>query len=172
EREYLVRTVHDAVDTVSLKGASAALKIEDLASDRVTLEGSLEIRSASLARMLDKSWGALVMAATAGNAIMDAIGRSMGDDLTRSVVFDAVGSEMADSALDWIMKVEGRRLMRYALGLSRRRYSSGYGDLSLQTQKIVYDLLGLGRIGIGITDSLMLVPEKSVTAIAAVVRFA
>jgi len=58
-----------------------------------------------------------------------------------------------------------RRENRRLLG---KRYSAGYGDLFLETQKVIYGLLQLDRIGIEITESCMLIPEKSVTAITGI----
>lgn len=48
------------------------------------------------------------------------------------------------------------------------RYSPGYGDLPLTNQKIIFDILNLERLGLRITERFMLVPEKSVIAIAGV----
>jgi len=52
--------------------------------------------------------------------------------------------------------------------LTKMRYSPGYGDLPLSNQKLIYDVLNLERLGISITERFMLVPEKSVIAIAGV----
>lgn len=169
EKGFLIKVVQEAFDLVSLRGASMVLAIEQCSSEGVRLEGGTFFRSASLAGMLEGCWGVLLMAATAGGAIMEAIERSSSGDLTRAVVMDAVGSETVDSALDWIMKAQGRALLRHSMRITRRRFSSGYGDLSLETQKTIYELLDLGKIGIRITDAMILVPEKSVTAVAGVV---
>ena len=46
------------------------------------------------------------------------------------------------------------------------RYSPGYGDLPLEMQKDVMTALDCGRtVGITLTDSLLMTPSKSVTAI-------
>ena len=48
----------------------------------------------------------------------------------------------------------------------RPRFSPGYGDLKLEHQKDWFRLLDISRqIGIELTDSLLMVPTKSVTAI-------
>lgn len=48
----------------------------------------------------------------------------------------------------------------------RPRFSPGYGDLSLEAQKIIFDNLECPkRLGLTLTDSLLMYPTKSVTAI-------
>ena len=45
------------------------------------------------------------------------------------------------------------------------RYSPGYGDVPLDTQRIFFSLLPCtSKIGLTLTDSLVMAPEKSVTA--------
>jgi cobalamin-dependent methionine synthase I len=61
-----------------------------------------------------------------------------------------------------------RTLLRENRRLLKNRYSAGYGDLLLETQKILYGLLQLEKIGIRITETCMLIPEKSVTAITGI----
>ena len=48
----------------------------------------------------------------------------------------------------------------------RPRFSPGYGDFSIQHQKAVLAMLEASkRIGVTMTDSYMLTPTKSVTAV-------
>ena len=75
---------------------------------------------------------------------------------------------MADSAFDWIITYYNRELRREDKSLDDKRYSAGYGDFNLENQKIIYDLLGLKKIGVDITDTFVLIPEKSVTAMVGI----
>ena len=48
----------------------------------------------------------------------------------------------------------------------RPRYSAGYGDFSLENQRGIFDLLSPAKhIGLTLKDNLIMVPEKSVTAV-------
>ncbi len=172
ERVHIDRLIQEGIDLVELKGASLVLGIKGLGEGGVLLEGDVLFPSASLAGMLAGCTGALIMAATAGRGIVEAIERSSADDLTRAVVYDAVGSEMADAALDWIVSAVGQDLVRMALRPTRKRFSSGYGDLGLESQQTIWEMLRLEELGIGLTPSMMLVPGKSVTAVAGVVTLA
>ena len=119
--------------------------------------------------MLADSREVLLLGATAGPEVIEAIRRDTADDnLTRAVVFDAAASEMVDAALDWMVTLFGRELRREGRRLTKRRFSCGYGDLALENQRIFYELLELGRFGVELTERCILVPEKSVTAVAGI----
>ena len=47
---------------------------------------------------------------------------------------------------------------------TRPRYSPGYGDVPLEVQKDFFRLLPCTRIGLTLMDTLIMAPEKSVTA--------
>lgn len=48
----------------------------------------------------------------------------------------------------------------------RPRYSPGYGDFQLECQRILFDILEIPKkIGVSLTDSFLMVPFKSITAV-------
>jgi cobalamin-dependent methionine synthase I len=108
---------------------------------------------------------ALWCAATAGSGIAHQIHESEKNNLTRAVIFDAVASEMTDSALDWIVDYVNGVLRRENKQLTSKRISCGYADFDITYQKTIYEMLKLKILGIEITETCMLVPEKSVTAV-------
>ena len=48
-----------------------------------------------------------------------------------------------------------------------RRFHVGYGDFHLEAQRILFDFLDPGRIGVTLTPACLMVPEKSVSGIMA-----
>lgn len=168
EREMLARAMDDAAALVALRGAARIMAVAELGDAGVGLEDGTVFPSRALSRMLSGCTGVLLMGATAGQAVMDEIAACSRDNLARAVVLDAVASEMTDAALDWIMDYEGQILIRSARRVTKKRFSAGYGDLSLDSQEAMYELLRLDAAGITLTPSRIMVPEKSVTAIAGV----
>lgn len=161
--------LEEAADSIELKGSAVILPADVNPHGEITLGTGEVLRSAGLARMLSGSDQALLMGATAGSRIMDEIrSYSEGGDLARAVVLDAAASEMTDHALDWISAYIGQQLRREGLEVTPRRFSAGYGDFILENQLIMYERLRLGEIGVKITDSCILLPEKSVTAVAGI----
>ena len=49
-----------------------------------------------------------------------------------------------------------------------RRFSPGYGDLPLSVQPAFAQELDLESLGVAVTDSYLLVPQKSITALVGV----
>ena len=162
--------IDQALDLIELKGSALVLSVADIDDKTVRLGKGIVFESAHLARMMTGCREILLMGATAGDRIMkEILSDAAADNLSRGVVLDATASEMTDEALDWIAGYVNQGLRRNAKKLTERRYSAGYGDLALENQKIIYDLLMMEELGVRITESYLLVPEKSVTAIAGVV---
>ncbi len=157
----------DALFFVELKAAAIITKISKGAKG-ISMGGEV-FSSNLLSSLLKNSNEALICAATAGNKIMDEIKECEQLDLTRAVIFDAVASEMADSVFDWITDYFNRDLLKKRQCLTKKRISCGYYDFSIKDQKKIYDLLKLKKIGINITKSYMLLPEKSATAVLGVI---
>ena len=49
-------------------------------------------------------------------------------------------------------------------GMTKPRFSPGYGDLPLETQKLFFTFLNCSKIGLTLMNTLIMAPEKSVTA--------
>jgi len=108
------------------------------------------------------------MASTVGKEIVDRIVDEINNNnASFGVVLDAVASETADAALDWMLILltndKKRREETYQNEIQSRLWRPPFVN-----QKLIYDVLNLERLGISITERFMLVPEKSVIAIAGV----
>jgi hypothetical protein len=169
QQEEIERYIGHASSLIHLKGAGLCMPITEIKGARIILPDGTEFESRQLAKLLANCNEIVLMGATAGREIMDAIEKdATGANVTRGIVLDAAASEIVDASLDWIMDYFNQSLRRENKRLLRKRYSAGYGDLLLETQRAMHRLLQLDRIGIEITDSSMLVPEKSVTAITGI----
>lgn len=85
-----------------------------------------------------------------------------------AVVSQAVGAAAIEK---WCDELCGRFKKREALkkNFLRPRFSPGYGDFPLETQKRIFACLDCSRkIGVTLTDSLLMLPSKSVSAIIGV----
>lgn len=168
-REMVEAYINEALELIELKGVARLLSIETIVGAEIRLNTGCILRSKQLAGMLRGCNEVLLMGATAGSRIIDEIQRdTTADNITRGVVLDAASSEMTDEALDWIMGYVNQDLRRRAKRLTKRRYSAGYGDFALENQESIYDLLMMHELGVRITREYLLIPEKSVTAIAGI----
>ena len=129
---------------------------------RVTFS-DVKIESKDLARNLRACTQVVLFAATLGPQCDQLIRRAQVKDQVKAAVFQATGAMYIEKCVDLLN--EKIRLEAEALGQKvRPRYSPGYGDLSLEVQKDFFRLLPCQRIGLSLMDSLIMSPEKSVTA--------
>ncbi len=114
-------------------------------------------------RMLADCRRAALMVCTAG-AELDALLRAwQARDMARAVLLDGYGSALAEAACDAAEREIGAR---FAGAYLTDRFSPGYGDLPLALQPAVCAALDAARrAGVRVTDSLLLSPAKSVTAV-------
>lgn len=158
-----------AVSLISLRGSFLRLKINDNDGHRITLASGVNFLSKKLSHFLRDCPEALLMGATAGAEIMDAIKeKTTQGDLKVAVIYDATASEMADAALDWMMDYINQLIRREGKSLLPRRFSAGYADFDLSNQKTIYELLNLDKLGVRINEACILLPEKSVTAVGGI----
>ena len=103
----------------------------------------------------------VLFAATIGLAYDRHIARISGLSRADGWLVHALGTERVESlcdAFEYYLKEEGYHLTR--------RFSPGYGDVPLELQRDVFRALDCPRqIGLTLTDSLLMSPSKSVTAI-------
>lgn len=127
--------------------------------------GFVTIDSKDLAVNLAGCHEAIVFAATIGLYTDVQIKKEAILSPARACVYQAVGAAVIEAVCDdfndWIRSTEA------SFGNTLRpRYSPGYGDVSLEVQKDIFRELNCAKMaGITLSDSLHMIPEKSVTAI-------
>ena len=129
----------------------------------MTVEG-FRFASRALSQNLRGCKEACFAAATLGAEADRRLRRFSALDLPRAAVWQAGCAAYLEEYLGGME--DGLR--REAPGLYLRpRFSPGYGDLDISHQRAMFDLLELEkRLGLSLTQTHMMLPEKSVTAIA------
>jgi len=152
-----------------IKCAYKKIKIK-IIKDKIYIENRSVIKSKNLSKLLFNSAEIIFMASTVGEDIIKERDKQIKKgDPVYGIILDATASETADAGLDWMQDFLNSQLARQGQKLTVR-YSPGYGDLGLPVQKVVHKILDLKKIGIGITKKYLLVPEKSVIAIAGIIN--
>ena len=126
------------------------------------------LRGGDVMKHLEGCPQALLLAVTLGPAVDAQIRRAGVGDIAAGVASDALGSALAEQAAEaaeaelrqWAAK-EGK----YLTG----RFSPGYGDWDIAVQPLVANALDtVRRAGLCVTDTNLMTPRKSVTAILGV----
>ena len=127
--------------------------------------GQMEIRSKSLSRNLKGCRQVVLFGATLGAGVDRLMRRISLTDMARAVILQSCAAAMLEEYCDECQKKIAAELEEEHLYL-RPRFSPGYGDFSLECQRQLVPALDLGkRIGVTLTDSLLMAPSKSVTAV-------
>jgi len=171
EKSFLNNAIKEGLILCQPQGLYCISDIIENDGRTIFFENNVIIDSLDLSKLLSHSKKAIFMFATVGYDVSKRISYEItSGDASLGVILDSVASQTADAAVGWITEFVNKLLERNREKLTRYRYSPGYGDLSLNFQKIIFNLLDLGNFGIKITDSCMLEPEKSVIAISGVER--
>ena len=130
--------------------------------------GAFQTKSKHLFKNLQDCCQVILFAATLGTGIDVLLHRYTRLEMSRAVVMQGWAAAWIEDYCDRIN--ENMKKEYEAKGLYLRpRFSPGYGDFSLECQKPLTAALETGkRIGITLTDSLLMVPSKSVTAVMGV----
>ena len=134
-----------------------------LNGDEVNL-GFTTLNSLSLAKNLKNCREAMVFAATLGIDTDRILGKYSMISPSYANTLQAVGTVAIESFCDvltgYFFQKEGKLCPRF---------SPGYGDLKLEIQKeILNELEARKNIGLHLTDSLIMIPSKSVSAIVGI----
>ncbi|MBQ7220537.1 MAG: methionine synthase [Synergistaceae bacterium] len=170
--EELIRTVREAF-----------LKLEGYITPRcvwgrfhaVHFDGGIELEgayicSSNIAKLTARSDECILLAATLGHETDRQITLAQNRDMLDGMALDACASVRVDAYIDELVKNEIVPSLHENEHLTHR-FSPGYGDLSMSvTEDIIAILSAEKRIGLSVTNSLMMTPIKSVSAIIGIIQ--
>lgn len=166
--DELSRVVSEAEKLVLLaagcRACWARTDVKTLSENSLTI-GNMEMVSADLSRRLCGCDEAYVFAVTTGVGVDRAIRTGQVKSHLLAFACDAAGSALVEEICDLLNShladladMQGKKTVK--------RFSVGYGDLSLEYQKQICGFLDTPKnIGASLTDGVMMTPSKTVTAI-------
>jgi len=135
----------------------------------VRLENGTLFRSKALARYMGDSRELFLFGATLGSRIDMALRRIALTSVAEGGAAQAVAASLIETYCDDCC-CELQKSLPPGKEL-KWRYSPGYGDWDLEEQKILFPVLDCAHtIGLTLTESCMMAPVKSVTAVIAVME--
>ena len=120
----------------------------------------------SVRELLRDCDGVILMAATLGSEVERLIRRAQVGRMGDAVILDACGSAAIENVCDNLCAdLEASFAPRYLTD----RFSPGYGDMPLKQQEELFRVLDVTRrIGVSLSESGLMLPQKSVTALIGV----
>ena len=126
------------------------------------------IQGKDILRHIGDSHKMILLAATIGAEVEFAIRRAQIKDALEALIMDSCASTLIEVLCDSVEADFRDEFSKEGLYLSTR-YSPGYGDMPISVQKEFSRYMDtVKKIGLNVSDSGIMIPRKSVTAVIAV----
>ncbi|MDD4295150.1 MAG: hypothetical protein PHP69_06525 [Candidatus Omnitrophica bacterium] len=167
--KYINDMLNNALDQI--RANIAFLIIPGIEVDRQTVkfDGNNVFSSIALADMLKGCSDMVLIAASIDKDFISTIKDKIAQGkMTDALIYDSCASEVVDEALSFGLQIIDNELKSSGGKTLKRRFSAGYGDFNIESQKVIYDYLDLDKLDVQITNTYMLKPEKTVTAVTGI----
>lgn len=131
--------------------------------DDLLIFGGNQVQSKELSRYMKDCHSIYLFAATLGPKVDREIQKHTKIDPVKAVVMQAAGAMYIEEYCDIFCDEIANEVKKENFAV-KHRYSPGFGDVSLEVQKLFFSVLGCKKIGLTLMDSLIMAPEKSVSA--------
>jgi hypothetical protein len=139
--------------------------IEWVGKKYASLGDSIILESKVVAELLSRCEIAVVFALTIGNYLEDLVAHLAEERLVlQATVLDAIGSGVAEQLAN-VVEEKIKKVANAGNMVISRRFSPGYCDWKVDQQKMVFRALDGDTGGVRLTDSLLMVPGKSISGI-------
>ena len=164
ETDMLIDSLVENVRQKTMPRGAFVLKKLERERESIRI-GSMDIASKSLAKNLDGCEMVILFAITCGAQVDRLIGSKSSTEPSKALTISAIATTLCEAYADSLCGELKAYFAKQGLYL-RPRFSPGYGDFALEFQKYIVTMTEASkRCSITLTDSLMLVPSKSVTGI-------
>ena len=155
--DKMTSDIMDEVESELLKVCRPAYTFTEIPKDSPALGGN------DIKEVVSESEKVLIIAETLGIYVEKLLRKTQITDMAKAVVVDAMASVAIEQFMD---KIEDELKERYKGLYFTNRFSPGYGDYPLEKQREVVKILNTEKkLGLSLSDSLLLNPTKSVTAV-------
>lgn len=168
--ESISRLIDECIEEIkkysNYKYTYKLFTIKQLEEEIELLNSKLILKGSDISHHLKDSTMCAVLGVTLGSLVDTKIKFYEKTNLTKALILDACAS----TAIEWVCdeasnKIKEEALNDYDLGITYR-YSPGYGDFGIDIQpEIINALEAQKKIGLTVTETNILIPRKSVTAI-------
>lgn len=153
----------DLINSANIRYCYKIFDIERKENNISLVNTNLQLTGKAILSHLDNCSKAVLMACTLSDMVDKLINRYNITDMTSALIADAMASAMIEQVCN---KVE--EIIKKELNIKNMtwRFSPGYGDLPIDIQQRFIQVINAEKqIGLTVTDSNILIPRKSVTAI-------
>ena len=162
-RQAVERTADDLTALLTPRFAYRVFQIKHTPEGVFLPEANLLLPGGMAGEMLKACDRAILLCCTLGAAFDRALRMAQARDMAKAAMLNACGSAYVEAGCD---AAEKEIAARYPGDYLTDRFSPGYGDLPLIVQPALLAALNAEkRLGVTLTDTCLMLPMKSVTAI-------
>ncbi|MCK4778413.1 MAG: hypothetical protein KAS39_08520 [Actinomycetia bacterium] len=159
--EKLEKNFNDTLLISNPSGIYATIRVVKHSEEYIKLDKfRKELNSKLFVKKFSGAEYITVLAVTLGKGIMEYM---EAQELSDRVISDATASESVEFCAEYINNIINRDAHRTGFSTTMR-FSPGYGKMSIDIQPEIIDFLKTEDIGLSVSESCILVPEKSITA--------
>lgn len=169
EEQNVAKFIKWAIDTaytlIEGNGCYLTLPLVRDAEKGVFIKEAPEVFEApSIQKLLKNCDYATLLLSTIGPKLEDKVDSIKVDDASGAYYLETVGGWMADYITDKVDAFVEAEILKWGYGRTMR-YSPGYGDWNLEVQQYILPLLKADKLNVTLSDSCIMNPRKSVTAV-------
>lgn len=166
-RILITETLDIAKKLIKPKAAVVFSDIK-ISENTIIFENGFKIESSYVTKVLDGCFKAYGAAVTVGADLEKKRNDLINKKETLQAFFlDAAGSVAAEEIIKSV-NAQIKQFEESQNNIISKRFSPGYGDWKLESQKEFLAYIGASDIGIMLNESCLMVPEKSVSAVIGV----
>lgn len=166
-QELAETAVKELSEKINCRSVYAKFPLE-VTDDEIIRFAGKEIKSHHLTLNLKGCQSVILFAATLGPEVDKLIQKTSKINSAKAVMLQAGGAMFIEQYVELLQKHFRDEEVKNN-NFIRARYSPGYGDVGLDIQKIFFELLQCQKnLALTLNDSLIMSPEKSVTAFVGV----
>lgn len=165
--EQLIRDIAEALSLLTETAVpKSTYRVFERCDNGCISDLDFSFESKDIDKLLSDCNRVILFAATLGAQVDMLLRRYQVSDLQKALVLDACANAAIENVCDNLCTD-----FALSYGLITHRFSPGYGDLAFEKQSDFARVLDLQRsIGVTLTDSGLMIPQKSVTAVVGILR--
>ena len=144
--------------------SSTKIKQISFSDGRVDLENDFVINFNNLIINLLKGTNCLVLGVvTVGSTLENNVSELFArGEYPRAIALDAVGTVAIETLSKYVRNLICQEVKDRNLQITRH-FSPGYNDWDINQQKVIFEIIPAGKIGVKLTESCMMLPRKSLS---------
>jgi hypothetical protein len=140
------------------------LPVRDLYHQTVVLDGGATFEGPLVARALAGAAEAALAVCTIGSALEELVGKLFATDSVRAIALDGAGTAAVGEVTRQVVARICDEALARGLGTGIRA-NPGQEGWPIEQQRVFFDLVPAGEIGVRLTESCLMLPRKSVSVI-------